>query len=266
MLVEIGRKAGCLCDFADQGIIHCPLNVRSTSEDVVTGELFGKLQLIDPRWWLHEVLNQSLGTTEYRQQVYRGFQIKLWKKQPSFPADLLPWREGRTEVDVEIRWENPATTIFIEMKLGSDVSKTTSRTDGTEEFPSDQLIRNIRIGLHQAGWFREGELFQAKKRRFALLLVSPKAGHPLVERYRNHDELLRSIPKGSELVDLPKTPFIGSASYRGIADILLGYSRFMSVIERKMAIQISEYMELKTAQSRGKRDVSQNETTELKFV
>ena len=163
MLVELEQKAGCLCDLADVGIVHCPLNVRETSEDVVTGELFGKLQLIDRRWWLPHFLNRSLGTNEYRQQVYRNLEIKLWSRQPPFPPELLPWREGNTEVDVEMRWENPATTIFIEMKLGSDVSRTTSRTNGTEAFPSDQLIRNVRVGLHQAGWFREGELFHGER-------------------------------------------------------------------------------------------------------
>ena len=265
MLVEIGRKSGCFCDLAEQGKLHCPLNVRATSEDVVTGELFGKLKLIDPRWWLAEFLNRSLGTNEYRQQVYRNLEINLWAKQPTYPSELLPWREGRTEVDVEIRWENPATTIFIEMKLGSDVSKTTSRTNGTEEYPSDQLIRNIRIGLHQSGWFRSGELFESSRRRFALILMSPKSGHLLVERYRDRSELLSSIPQSSELVHLPGSPIIGESSYRGIAEVLEKNSRFMSAIERKISNQLGEYLELKTSQFQKLRRTRSRQPEPLKF-
>ncbi len=248
MLVEIGRKAGCFCDLAEQGKLHCPLNVRASSEDVVTGELFGKLQLIDPRWWLPNLLNRSLGTTEFRQQVYRNLEIKLWSTQPLFPAELLPWREGRTEVDVEIRWENPATTIFIEMKLGSDVSKTTSRTNGSEVYPSDQLIRNIRVGLHQSGWFRDGELFDSSKRRFGLIFVSPKTGHPLVDHYQDRGRLIQSIPRGSELIELPDSPIIGASSYRGISQVLDKNHRFMSATERKIASGLQEYLDLKTGQ------------------
>jgi hypothetical protein len=250
---------------AEQGKIHCPLNIRATSEDVVTGELFGKLELIDPRWWLPELLNRSLGTNEYRQQVYQDLKINLWAKQPSFPPELLPWREGRTEVDVEIRWENPATTIFIEMKLGSDVSKTTSRTNGTEAYPSDQLIRNIRIGLHQSGWFRGGELFDSTKRRFALILMSPKSGHPLVERYRDRLELLRSIPQGSELIELPESPIIGESSYRGVTEVLDKNSRFMSAMERRISNQLGEYLELKTNQIREIRQTRIRQSEPLKF-
>ncbi len=266
MLVEIGGKSGCLCDLAEQGKLHCPLNVRASSEDVVTGELFGKLQLIAPRWWLPDLLNRSLGTTMYRQQVYRDLEIKLWSKQPLFPAELLPWREGRTEVDVEIRWENPATTIFIEMKLGSDVSKTTSRTNGSEAYPSDQLIRNIRVGLHQAGWFRDGELFDSGKRRFVLILVSPKPGHPLVDQYRDRIHLLRSIPRGSELIDLPESPIIGASSYRGISQVLAKNSRFMSVTERKIATQLGGYLDLKSQQIREKSRGFKRESASLDFA
>ncbi|WP_417739157.1 hypothetical protein [Rosistilla oblonga] len=265
MLVEIGRKAGCLCDLAEQGKLHCPLNVRASSEDVVTGELFGKLQLIDPRWWLPDLLNRSLGTTEYRQQVYRNLEIKLWSTQPPFPAELLPWREGRTEVDVEIRWENPATTIFIEMKLGSDVSRTTSRTNGREPYPSDQLIRNIRVGLHQAGWFRASELFDSCKRRFGLIFVSPNSGHPLVDQYQDRTKLLESIPRSNELIDLPESPIVGASSYRGISQILDKNRRFMPVTERKIAAGLSEYLELKTGQIMKKRQTRKPESRSLNF-
>jgi hypothetical protein len=254
-----------MCDLAERGLLHCPLNVRSTSEDVITGELFGKLQLIDPRWWLPDLLNRSLKASIYRQQFFRGFQIRLWEKQPPYPPELLPWREGQTEVDVEIRWENPATTIYIEMKFASDVSKTTSRTDGTEAFPSDQLIRNLRIGLHQAGWFRRNELFGGMKRRFALVLLSPRSDHHLVDLYRNRQALMESIPGGEELTDLPSDPVIGAASYSMIAATLRERIRFMSASERAASHQIDDYLEFKMGQSkqRASRVREDNPTLQL---
>jgi len=60
MLTELGRKGGCLCEPAKKGELRCPLIVRSTSEDVVTGNLFGTLGAINPRWWLPDLLNQAL--------------------------------------------------------------------------------------------------------------------------------------------------------------------------------------------------------------
>jgi hypothetical protein len=42
-LVELNGKAGRLCPKAQAGEIRCPCIVRTTSEDVLTGEVFGAL-------------------------------------------------------------------------------------------------------------------------------------------------------------------------------------------------------------------------------
>lgn len=39
MLTELHGKAGTFCEPAKQGKLRCPLLVRSTSEDVITGQL-----------------------------------------------------------------------------------------------------------------------------------------------------------------------------------------------------------------------------------
>jgi hypothetical protein len=66
---------------------------------------------------------------------------------------LLPWDEGSTQIDLTIQWENPPTTVYVEMKYGSDVSTKTAGDNGQHGYPSDQLIRNVRVGLMECGWF-----------------------------------------------------------------------------------------------------------------
>jgi len=116
MLTELRGKGGQLCRLAKEGRLRCPLIVRSSSEDAISGNLFGTLQAINARWWLPDLLNTALGVPRFRQQVYRRLTINLWENQPAYPKGLLPWDEGSTQVDVSISFENPPTTIFIEVK------------------------------------------------------------------------------------------------------------------------------------------------------
>jgi hypothetical protein len=248
MLTELRGKGGRICQSALDGTLRCPLIIRPTSEDVVTGNLFGTLGAINPRWWLPHLLNRGLKAKRFRTQVYRNFRIELWQRQPAMPKHLVPWEEGQTEVDVMISWENPATTIFVEMKFRSDLSATTTHNIGDEGFPADQLIRNVRIGLHQANWYRESRLFQMPRRDFVLLLVNASGQHPLVESYRDPVRLRHSIPKSHLLPGLPQLPFVGCLGYRDIAAILGEQSRYLEWSERRLAEQLSAYLIFKLAQ------------------
>lgn len=245
MLTELNGKGGCLCEPAKKGELRCPLIVRPTSEDVVTGHLFGTLKLLNPRWWLSDLLNQALGTNRFRRQYYRDLKIELWQKQRNYPRHHLKWDEGKTEVDVVITWENPATTIFIEMKYGSGLSEKTARNDGSCGFPADQLIRNARIGLWENGWFREDLLFHAPPRDFVLILLTPQTGHPLVQEYRDADRLRKAIPHGDRLPRLPQSPFIGELGYRDVIDLLSRQRAWFSAVERQAISGLQEYLEHK---------------------
>lgn len=248
LLTELGGKAGCFCDAAKSGQLRCPLNIRPTSEDVVTGELFGRLQVLNPRWWLPDFLNTALGTERFRRQIFRGFEIKLWQKQRSYPREHLRWNEGVTEVDVEISWENPPTTVYVEMKYGSAVSKTTAQNNGTNGFPADQLVRNARVGLRETGWFREDVLFAEPRRDFVLILMSPTTGNELVEKYQNPEVLRAGIPNSSRLTELPELPFIGEIGYANLPEILVRQRRWFTRVERMLIDQIVQYIDLKLAQ------------------
>ena len=179
-------KGGNLCSQARSGEIRCPLIVRPTSEDVITGHLFQSLGYLNPRWWLPDLLNAGLGTTGSAVRSIGDFKIELWQNQPCYPRELAALGRGTTQVDAVITFENPPTTVFVEMKYLSGLSTSVSGDDGTSGFPSDQLIRNIRVGLHQAGYFRQdAQLFVQPPRDFIVLVVAPTKGHPLVARYRD---------------------------------------------------------------------------------
>ena len=168
----------------------------------MTGELFRVLKTLNPRWWLPDLLNKALGAERFRRQVFRDLRIERWQKQRTYPRHHLTWNEGQTEVDVVITWENPPTTVFIEMKYRLPLSASTANNNGSTGFPSDQLIRNARIGLWENGWFHEDLLFHAPPRDFILILLTPTVGNPLVGTYQDPVRLKSAIPHSARLDEL----------------------------------------------------------------
>jgi hypothetical protein len=246
LLTELHGKGGTLCSASRAGQIRCPLIVRPTSEDVITGEIFQALGCLNPRWWLPDLLNLGLRTDRFRRQVFRDLMIRLWRNQPCYPRELLPWDEGSTQVDAVITWENPPTTLFIEMKYLSGLSTNVSADDGGSEFPSDQLIRNIRVGLHGCGYFRQpGRLFDPPRREFLMMFMGPARGHPLVDRYRDHQALRAAIPHSDRLVGLPKSPFVGELGYSDLVETLNKQSRWFGRAERRVVDDLAGYLEYK---------------------
>jgi len=258
MLTELHRKGGCLCQPAKEGKLRCPLIVRPTSEDVVTGHLFQVLKILNPRWWLPDLLNEALGVNHFQRQVFRKLRINLWQNKPIYPRELLPWDEGSTQVDVTISWENPPTTVYIEMKYSSDLSATTSCNYGQHGFPGDQLSRNARVGILECGYFQRPRLFPTPKRDFVLLLISPDKGHSLVARYRDPVQLRKAIPHSDRIPTLPKLPFIGELSYLDLVRLLRSQRRWFGRAERYVVEQLGEYLEMKVANRRQRNPVEEN--------
>ncbi|OWK34124.1 hypothetical protein FRUB_10095 [Fimbriiglobus ruber] len=221
--------------------------VRPTSEDVVTGNLFQTLKVLNPRWWLPDLLNDALGVRAFHRQVFRDFRIEPWVNKPTYPRELLPWDEGSTQVDVTISWENPPTTVYVEMKYGSDLSHSTSRNSGQHGFPADQLSRNARVGLLECGYFQTPTLFEGAKRDFLLLVISLEKGQPLVARYRDADRLRAAIPHSDLIPRLPRLPFIGELGYDDLVLMLRRQKRWLTLAERILVDELCEYLEFKLA-------------------
>ena len=241
MLTELHGKGGRICQPALEGTQRCPLIVRPTSEDVITGHLAMGMQILNPRWWLPDLLNVALGTQRFRRQVFRRLEIEPWKNYPKYPRSLLPWDEGSTQVDLTLTWENPPTTVFIEMKYGSDLSMNTSGSNSDHGFPADQLIRNIRVGLRACGWFRERPMFDLPTRDFVMIFCSPAKGHWLVKRYGDPDRLRSAIPHSDLLRGLPKSPMVGELSYGDIAHLLRRQRRYTRA-EQEIATSLADYL------------------------
>lgn len=244
MLVELHGKAGALCEPARLGQQKCPLIVRPTSEDNITAHIVHALRTINPRQWLSDFLNISLDCDRFRRQVYRRFRIEPWVSKPPFPRNLVPWTEGGSQIDIQLTWENQPTTVFIEAKYGSALSGRTNQNDGSHGYASDQLVRNIRVGLHECGYYRSNALFESHPRNFAVILLAPETGQPLVRRYRNIDRLKAAIPH-SDRITWPHAPFVGEIGYRDIRNILLARRRFMTRPERQVVDALVEYLAFK---------------------
>ena len=245
MLTELRGKAGNLCDPAKQGKLRCPLLVRSSSEDVITGHLVQALRILNSRWWLSDFLNEALGADRFRRQFYRRLRIEPWVNQPRYPRALLPWDEGSTQVDCEITWNNPHTTVFIEAKYQADLSATTVNANGSGKYPADQLIRNVRVGLYRAGYFEGNSLFKLKPRDFVVILLCPTEKHRLVKKYRDNNQLLAAIPHSDKLLSLPQWPFVGQITYRQIILIFSRQRRWFSRPERVVIDGLTEYLDFK---------------------
>lgn len=144
-----------------------------------------------------------------------------------------------------IAWANPPTTIFVEAKYGSDLAATTANGEDSHDFPTDHLIRNIRVGLHVCGYFRDNALFETRPRDFVAILLSPVKGHPLMRRYRDESRLRAAIPHSDRLIGLPQALFIGEIDYADIVDILRRQALFFSRPERTAAETPVTYLQFK---------------------
>lgn len=147
-------------------------------------------------------------------------------------------------------WSNPPTTVFIEAKLDSDLTPRSSNDKGTHGYPSDQLIRNARVGLHSCGYFGGDQLFEVEPRDFVLVMLSPRKGHALVDQYRDPNKLRASIPHSDRLINLPRLPFIGSLGYDDVVKVLRGRSQFFTRPERAIIEHLTSYLEYKRSRSR----------------
>ena len=248
MLVELNGKGGRVCKEAKSGKIKCPLMIRSASEDVITSQIFSSLKCINPRWWIPDFLNTALGEGRFRRQIFRNLTIDLWVRQKGVPKNLVPWNEGQTEVDAVIKWENPPTTVFVEMKYGSQLSRNTADSKEQLEYPTDQLIRNIRIGLWKNDWYAEQRLFNSEPRNFYTILCSPKNGNEFVEQYQSNENIRSAIPNSGRLVELPGQPFVGEVSFQQLRKILQANRTHMSWSECSNTKLLDDYLELKISQ------------------
>lgn len=239
-LVELNGKAGRLCQAAESGQTTCPCIVRKTSEDVLTGEVFGHLRHLRPHLWLNPMLNQGLGTNRFRQVFFKDFKLRMWQRQAKYPPELLPWVEGCTEPDVILEWENPPTSVWIEAKYKSGLAAGT-----THARRNDQVVRGVRTMLAATGHIQGLRLFNTPKRDAAWLALLPHARDPMVDHYRESRLLMQAIPNRRRVRSLPPEPFVGTATWGMITQVLHSARGGMTWAERSVAASLTEYLAFK---------------------
>ena len=138
--------------------------------------------------------------------------------------------------------------MFVEAKYQAELSWKTSNSGGQKKYPGDQLIRNIRVGLHHCGYFAGKGLFETVPRDFVAILLAPWTENSLVRRYRREHKLRRAIPHSERLAALPRGPFVGEIGYGQIRDVLRSRRRFMTRAERLGVETFHQFLELKYGQ------------------
>jgi hypothetical protein len=243
--VELHRKGGRLCPAARCGDIKCPLIVRATSEDVVVGNVFGALKHIRPHLWLNGLLNKALGGDSFRQVWFKRFSLRLWERQARYPPELLDFREGRTEPDVVIEWENPPTTVWIEAKWRSRFATKTNQAPD-----NDQVIRGIRTLLADTGHVQPRRLFDQPERRPLWVALLSHRHDPVLERVRTQCDagVWRSDIAGA--CHLPCSRFVGTLTWADLRGLLKCQARHGFMREAAMMGGVVQYLGLKLASTR----------------
>jgi hypothetical protein len=242
---ELNGKGGQVCKHAKAGEIQCPLIIRPTSEDVISANVVGLLKHIRPHLWVGPLLNVGLGTSRFRQVWYKGLRVDLWKRVEKYPAELLDFKEGSTEPDIAISWENPPTTLWIEAKYLSPLAGHTANSK-----TNDQAIRGIRTLLAATGHITTPQLFNRPKRNAVWLALLCSKPEPVVDQYRDRARLMIGIGKPEAVTSLPLAPFVGTITWNDIRDALIHSRRLMSKAEQSISLSLDSYLELKMTQAK----------------
>ncbi len=118
---------------------NCPLIVRTTSEDLLTANVFGILKNLDPKIWLRRLLGEAIKGKDFSRHSFEDLSFEFWKKYRP-PINRAP-KEGVSEVDVTLSYKHGV--IFIEAKyLAPIASKTTHDSD------RNQIIRYLDLAAY----------------------------------------------------------------------------------------------------------------------
>ena len=182
MHVEQSGKGGRVCARSYRNGDGCPLIVRSTSEDVVTGNAFGLLRHLRPSLWLRPLLVAAFGKRFERCNMH-NVTVKMW---PELPPPSTK-HEGWSQPDVLIEFGD--VVVVIEAKYRAGLSMRTTRDPAR-----DQLARLLDVAYQFA---IDNQFF--RRDPYVLVLGLRSEEPALVTRYRDATELaavLGHYPEG----------------------------------------------------------------------
>ncbi len=216
---------------------NCPLIVRTTSEDLLTANVFGILKNLDPKIWLRRFLGEAIKGKDFSHHTFENLSFEFWKRYR--PPVNRKFREGPSEVDVTISYKDGI--IFIEAKYLAPVSLRT-----TNDIKRDQVIRYLDLAAYHYLNHPDGV-----KEFYFVLIIDSETPPWVLTRYR-YD---RNIIKGLTGPGLFKPPVdtgrllsksIGWLSWAHLKRILeITRPQFMTQAERKFAGDLIMYLDYK---------------------
>jgi len=214
----------------------CPLILRSTSEDILTANVFGILKNLNPHVWLKKFLAEAL-KQDFSRAPLENLSFDFWKR--IYPPGNMPYKEGLSEVDLIISFDK--SVILLEAKYLAPLSKKT-----THCATRNQLIRYIDIAINHYLYDAENP-----KEVYFVVLTSTKMKPWLIRYYRNPQRIFNEVTRSSMFADyitICETicKRIGWINWEGIRAILETSKKyFQEVAERKFTEDLITYLEYK---------------------
>jgi len=158
---------------------NCPLIVRTTSEDLLTANVFGILKNLDPKIWLRKFLGEAIKGKDFSRHTFENLSFEFWKRYR--PPANRKYREGISEVDVTISYKDGI--IFIEAKYLAPVNLRTA-----SDPRRDQIIRYLDLAAYHYLNHPDG----VKEFYFVLIIDTDKPPW-ILTRYRYNKNLVRGL-------------------------------------------------------------------------
>ncbi len=232
---------------------NCPLIVRTTSEDLLTANVFGILKNLDPKVWLRRFLGEAIKGKDFSHHTFENLSFEFWRKYR--PPVNRKYREGTSEVDVTIFYKDGI--ILIEAKYLAPVSLRTSNDPRR-----DQVIRYLDL----AAYHFLNHPDSVKEFSFVLIIDTDKPPWTLT-RYRYHQNLIKGLTTPGFFnppVDTGRllSKGVGWLTWKQFRKILeISKCHFTTQAERKFVEDLVVYLDYKIREGERIR----NERRQLKF-
>lgn len=233
-LAQGGKKVGHVCSRDYRRGNNCPLILRTTSEDILTANVFGILRRLCPSLWLRPLLNAAFRTKRFSWADMTNPQVRFWV--PVRPPSNRAGIEGNSEVDALIEFGK--TVVFIESKYRAPLSK------GTKHDPTrDQLVRLLDVAYSSI----VTEDFFPRVPYVIVMGVWPKEP-VLVTKYRDSKEVASALghhsrfPEHEEMSQI-LSKRVGYVSWSGLQSILTKACTTASHTEQGFLVDVINYID-----------------------
>lgn len=216
---------------------NCPLIVRTTSEDLLTANVFGILKNLDPKVWLRRFLGEAIKGKDFSRHTFEGLSFEFWKRY--HPPANRQYREGISEVDVTISYSDGI--IFIEAKYLAQVNLRT-----THDSRRDQIIRYLDLAAYH--YLNHPDRV---KEFYFVLIIDDERPPWVLTRYRNSTNLIKRLTnpgffKPSPDIESMLSRGIGWLSWNKLRKILeMTRVQYRTEAERRFVDDLIVYLDYK---------------------